>query len=407
MAHDVFISYSSKDKVVADAVCANLEARRIRCWIAPRDVVPGAPYAEALIDGLNQSRLLVLVFSANSNSSPQVIREVERAVNKGLPIIPLRIEDVIPSKSMEYFVSSSHWLDAMTPPLEKHLNRLSDTVQWLLSDNCEAAPPTEVVPQVLAVQSGSKKLIPLFVIIGCILLVAGVVGGIFLTGGFGRRGPLAGGPQGGSQAAPASTSSPSTTTPALPPLQTKNLPAGVLYADDFSNNGSGWPRFNNDSQFSNYDNGEYVLTGKKLGTNAGSINMNAGRFSDMVFEVEAKLASGPEQCLYGMLFRHKDVNNYYCFLLSGDGSYLFEKRIDGVFTQLTKKTFASMIKKMGTINMMKVVCKGSQIALYVNGFHLTDISDTSFSDGWIGVAVHPYDAACTARFNSIKISKTE
>jgi len=64
MAHDVFISYSSKDKAVADAVCASLEARKIRCWIAPRDVLPGEEYAEALIESLNQSRLMVLVFSA-------------------------------------------------------------------------------------------------------------------------------------------------------------------------------------------------------------------------------------------------------------------------------------------------------------------------------------------------------
>jgi len=103
MAHDVFISYSSKDKPIADAVCATLEGSKIRCWIAPRDVLPGVPYGEALINALNQSRLLVLVFSADANNSPQVMREVERAVNKNIPIIPFRIENVLPSKSMEFF----------------------------------------------------------------------------------------------------------------------------------------------------------------------------------------------------------------------------------------------------------------------------------------------------------------
>ena len=85
MAHDVFISYSNRDKAVADATCATLEGKRIRCWIAPRDVIPGLSYAEALIDALNRSRIMVLVFSASANSSPQVMREVERAVNKGIP----------------------------------------------------------------------------------------------------------------------------------------------------------------------------------------------------------------------------------------------------------------------------------------------------------------------------------
>jgi len=76
MAHDVFLSYSSKDKPIADAVCGTLEGKRIRCWIAPRDVLPGIPYGEAI----ESSRVMVLVFSSAANNSPQVMREVERVV---------------------------------------------------------------------------------------------------------------------------------------------------------------------------------------------------------------------------------------------------------------------------------------------------------------------------------------
>jgi hypothetical protein len=76
---------------------------------------------------------MVLVFSANSNRSPQVLREVERAVSKGLPILPLRIEDAPMSQEMEYYISSQHWLDALTPPLERHLSRLCESVKALLS----------------------------------------------------------------------------------------------------------------------------------------------------------------------------------------------------------------------------------------------------------------------------------
>src|ERR1700751_726604 len=112
MAHDVFISYSSKDKAAADAVCARIEARGIRCWIAPRDVVPGLPYGEAIIDAINTCRIMGLVFSSNANASGHIPKEVERAVSRGVTIIPLRIEDVAPAKSLDYFISSVHWLDA-------------------------------------------------------------------------------------------------------------------------------------------------------------------------------------------------------------------------------------------------------------------------------------------------------
>jgi hypothetical protein len=118
MPHDLFISYSSHDRSVADAICAKLEAEKIRCWIAPRDVLAGTAYAEALIDGISGARAFVLVFSAHSNTSPQVLREVDRAVHLGLPIVPFRIEEVALSKAMEFFVSVPHWLDALTPPAE-------------------------------------------------------------------------------------------------------------------------------------------------------------------------------------------------------------------------------------------------------------------------------------------------
>src|SRR5437899_6728181 len=129
----VFVSYSAQDVAIAERVCATLESRGIRCWIAPRDVLPGEEYAAGIINAIHESRLMVLVFSAGANQSPQVLREVERGVSRGLPIIPLRIEDIPPSAAMEYYISSRHWLDALTTPLEQHLVQLADTLKLLLS----------------------------------------------------------------------------------------------------------------------------------------------------------------------------------------------------------------------------------------------------------------------------------
>ncbi len=132
MAHDVFISYSNLDRTVADAAVAVLEQRGIRCWIAPRNVTPGLDWSEEIIEAIERSAVMVLVLSAHANDSQQIKREVERAVHRGIPIIPFRIEDVPLSKALEFFISSPHWLDALTPPLEEHLQYLADTVQLLL-----------------------------------------------------------------------------------------------------------------------------------------------------------------------------------------------------------------------------------------------------------------------------------
>ena len=131
--YDVFISHSSNDQHVADAICAALETNRIRCWIAPRDIVPGQQWAESIIEAIAVCRIMVLVYSRHTNESPQIQREVERAVSKRLIILPFRLEEAPFSKSLEYFVSTCHWLDAMTPPVEAHIRRLVETIGSLLS----------------------------------------------------------------------------------------------------------------------------------------------------------------------------------------------------------------------------------------------------------------------------------
>ena len=128
MPYDAFISYCSEDKKVADAVCGTLETNKIRCWIAPRDVLPGRTWGSAIVDAIGESAVMVVIFSKHSNGSPQVMREIERAVNKGVSIIPFRVEDVVPSKDLEYFISSCHWLDAMNPPLEQHIGELAEAI---------------------------------------------------------------------------------------------------------------------------------------------------------------------------------------------------------------------------------------------------------------------------------------
>jgi hypothetical protein len=65
----IFLSYSSKDKLIADAICSRLENQNVRCWIAPRDVNPGADYSNQIADALERSTVMVMVFSSGSNSS--------------------------------------------------------------------------------------------------------------------------------------------------------------------------------------------------------------------------------------------------------------------------------------------------------------------------------------------------
>jgi len=188
LAHDVFISHSSSDKAIADAVCARLEARGIRCWIAPRDVQPGRPYGEAIIDGIHNCRIMVLLLSSSANNSIHIAKEVERAVSHGATVIPLRIEAVMPGKSLDYFIGSVHWLDALTPPLEHHLDALADTILKILPLQKEPivvgakenTPRIAPAPSPVSPAAKKKWLIP--AIVGGALLLVAVVAAVLLSG---------------------------------------------------------------------------------------------------------------------------------------------------------------------------------------------------------------------------------
>jgi len=132
MAHDVFISYSSKDKPIADAICANLEASGIRCWIAPRDIAAGEDWPTSIAKAISQSQALVLVFSAHSNSSEKVGRELFLAASHKLVIIPFKIEDIEPEPGMQYYLARTHWLDALNPPTREQIQSLVDCVKTLV-----------------------------------------------------------------------------------------------------------------------------------------------------------------------------------------------------------------------------------------------------------------------------------
>ncbi len=182
MAHDVFISYASGDKTVADAACATLEKRTIRCWVAPRDVPAGVPWASAIVEAIRGSKVVVLILSQGSNGSAQVIREIDEAVGDSIPILPLRIDDVEPSEQMRYYIKSIHWLDALSPPMQRHLEHLTDSVEALLAVGDEARP--RPVPSLPAAPLPERRRPTTWVraLLGVAALVI-VGGGVWLAAG--------------------------------------------------------------------------------------------------------------------------------------------------------------------------------------------------------------------------------
>ncbi|TFG48438.1 MAG: TIR domain-containing protein, partial [Anaerolineales bacterium] len=134
---DAFVSYSSKEKAIADAVVAAHEQAGIRCWYAPRDIAPGADWADSITKAIRDCSIMVLVFSKEANRSQRVIDEVNYAISQEKPLLPFRIESSNPSGALSLHLSSRHWLDAYEPGWEAHLERLVNSVRINLENATE------------------------------------------------------------------------------------------------------------------------------------------------------------------------------------------------------------------------------------------------------------------------------
>jgi len=121
---DVFISYQNTDKTIADAICSNLENKKIKCWYAPRDIPPGADWQDSIKHAIKLSKLVVIVWSNNTQKSKMVRSEVTAALDEECIIIPFRIDKVEPSGGWSLLLNTTHWLDAYDPPLERRIDEL-------------------------------------------------------------------------------------------------------------------------------------------------------------------------------------------------------------------------------------------------------------------------------------------
>ena len=184
MARDVFISHSAQDKKVAETICAALEDSGIRCWVAPRDVRPGHSFPGEITRAIQQSKVMLMIFSRHSNSSEQVLREVQLAVDCHVPIVRLRIEDIPLSDDLRYYLSTPHWLDALTHPLSKHIPPVAAAIRELLGPSAAAnevaaatpqSSPAEVVTKQRAISGGQSPTKRTPFVIGAVILVIGLV----------------------------------------------------------------------------------------------------------------------------------------------------------------------------------------------------------------------------------------
>jgi hypothetical protein len=135
----IFISHSSQDRRVALRLCEALERRGLGCWLASRDIAAGENFQEAIVKAIRSVRVMVLVFTGSANNSNEIKKEMALASQNRLMVIPLRVEDVLPSDAFLYELSTRQWIDAFDD-WEAAVGRLADQINGILGEQGAAAP---------------------------------------------------------------------------------------------------------------------------------------------------------------------------------------------------------------------------------------------------------------------------
>jgi hypothetical protein len=405
MTHDVFISYSNKDKPIADGICANLETAGIRCWIAPRDIAPGEDWPAAISHAVSKSRVMVLVFSSNSNKSEDVSRELFLAANYKVIIIPFKIENVEPEAGKQYYLGRTHWLDAINPPTQEQIHALIDYVKAFLAARGDAPTETQQVDQPipgnkppftpLPVLAPRKKVAWMrYLWLPALLVFLGLIGWAVITSVM--RPPLI--PLITRTAVVATV--PATATHPIPatsvPTSTVFVPApldwNVSVSDIFSSNVNGWPTLNNSNDGCSVSSMN-IQSGVLLWTLDAIDNNGCGYVyyprtplvSDFDTSMDVTRSSGTGDSDYGIGFRIINADNYYIFVVNDMAQNFTVRRIlNNAWSTLIDWKYNTAINSNGS-NHLTVSGRAQIFNFYINDKQVGTINDSGIASGHIGI----------------------
>ena len=400
MAHDVFISYSTKDKVIADTIVAALENNQIRCWYAPRDIKPSEDWGKAITAAIKKSKVFLMIFSSYANHSQRVLDELNYAITQQAVILPFRVENLEPDDAMGLHLASRHWLDAYEPSWHNHIKNLVKAV----SGNLETALKEDQISLPANLEKSIKQQRPGW----SKILIGGIVGAIIIGSGWygwsllNKRGE-------GDQAASAreesieieDTSTPgimaTNTSTALPePTLEPTLPDSSTelgtpdYETDFSPDNlelDVWPIGERDADGNVYvsTNGELIVENFDALLYSGSKN-----FTNSIIEVDAKFESMDSyENEMILLCRNtylpgKSGHNGYRAHFSSTGEVYIDASDIGTITTIGSGKVDSFQKDK--FYRLRFDCEGTQFRVYVNGMIVVSGNNSTFYSGNMGLS---------------------
>ena len=400
MAHDVFVSYSAKDKSIADTIVAALENNQIRCWYAPRDIKPGEDRGKTVNAAIKKSKIFLIIFSSHANRSQRVLDELNYAITQRAIVLPFRVENLEPDDAMGLHLASRHWLDAYEPSWYNHIKRLIKAVSDDLGtnlDNDQIKLPAGL-ERIAKLQHLKRLKTFIVLVVGIIVIASGWYGWSLLNKEEGDQAALV---QEEATftieaAKTQETEATSTATPELtiePTLPDSSTDLGTPdYETDFSPDQIDldvWPIGERDANGNVYVDPQGML----IVDNIDAL-MYAGEksFVDSIIEVDAKFINLEEVNEYSqiiLLCRNAYIlgraghDGYRAHFISTGEVYIDGRHTGNLTTVASRKIDPFQSDKY---YRLRFDCVGTQFRVYVNGMVIASGKDSQFYSGNIGLS---------------------
>lgn len=140
---DVFISYGSDDVALARELRRHLEAGGYSCWMAPDDVSGPKSWAEQIVESIGSCKVMLVVISLASNNSTHVSKEVDLALDHGKAVLPVRVEEVVPSGALKYLLALAQWIDVFPDGVGPHADEVRRRVGAIVDVPSSSPRPEE------------------------------------------------------------------------------------------------------------------------------------------------------------------------------------------------------------------------------------------------------------------------
>jgi hypothetical protein len=178
----------------------------------------------------------------------------------------------------------------------------------------------------------------------------------------------------------------------------------LIFEEHFIDNSRGWYLVNDQKKRFEIEDGKYILESKEGGYWMSSRRVPIKQASDFVIDMTMKKISGTDGYGFGMVWGAKDTENFYVFVITGDGHFIHERVKNGKPERILTSYEYAINKGSGVVNSLSLQKKGKDLEFYVNGKLIGKTSFLSFFGDYLGCIVYSGHEKISVGFNDILVN---